>query len=96
MPHPNRTQRRPSSPRPTGEKILNCYAITEGSNPDAKAFWTRIGRAFKNRDGSLTLRLNALPVDAKIIVRAEDPRPRQEAPSDGSDGEPVDSDGIPF
>jgi hypothetical protein len=35
--------------------------VTRGESK--KGFWTRIGTAFKNRDGSLNLRFDYLPAD---------------------------------
>jgi hypothetical protein len=65
-----------------------------GAGP--KSYWTRVGVGFVNRDGSITLRLDALPVNGTLQVRewepqerrqdlGEAPRPRprpQQAPSD--------------
>jgi hypothetical protein len=40
-----------------------------------KAFWTEIGVGFTNRDGSITLKLNLVPLDGGMIqVRAIEPR----------------------
>ena len=38
-----------------------------------KSFWTRIGMAFVNKDGSLNAFLDTLPIDGKIHIR--DPKP---------------------
>lgn len=56
------------------------YAITEREN--AKSIWTRIGSAFTNRDGSLTVRLDALPVNGVLQVR--EPDERRDAPNGGA------------
>ena len=56
------------------------YAITERDN--AKSIWTRIGSAFTNRDGSLTVRLDALPVNGVLQVR--EPDERRETPAGGA------------
>jgi hypothetical protein len=52
------------------------------------AFWTRIGTAFRNRDGvSFTLRFNYLPADlANTTIQLREPRA---AKSDESGGEPA-------
>ena len=34
-----------------------------------KSYWTRVGVGFVNRDGSLTLRLDAIPVNGTLQVR---------------------------
>ncbi len=46
----------------------SCFTVrTRGDNK--KAFWARIGSAWTNRDGSFTLRLDALPMNGEIVVR---------------------------
>lgn len=45
-----------------------------------KDFWLRIGTAFENRDGSLSVILDALPTNGKIIVRDEKPREEADPP----------------
>jgi len=44
-----------------GPKRLGVYAIPE-SRDGEKKFWTRIGVAFTNRDGSIAILLDALPL----------------------------------
>jgi len=39
---------------------------TEG---EAKSFWTKVGVAFENRDGSWSLELNAIPVSGRLQMR---------------------------
>jgi hypothetical protein len=39
------------------------------------AFWLRVGVAFINRDGSLNVRLDALPVTGTLHIR--DPKPEE-------------------
>ena len=60
-----------------GGKRLVVLAITEyGEDPATgkkRTKWTRIGRAFPNRDGSTTLLLDAFPIgSAKLQIREED------------------------
>lgn len=60
-----------------GDRRLVVLAITEyGEDPATgkkRTKWTRIGRAFQNRDGSTTLLLDAFPIgSSKIQVREED------------------------
>ncbi len=50
------------------------YAITEREG--SRSIWTRIGGAWNNKDGSITLRLDALPVSGILQVR--DPEERRE------------------
>ncbi len=41
-----------------------------------KSFWVRIGAGFTNRDGSMNLHLDALPVNGKLQVRDWEPERR--------------------
>jgi hypothetical protein len=55
-----------------GGRRLAVFAITEPREGETKARWTRIGRAFDNRDGSIALLLNALPLGTdRLQVREE-------------------------
>ena len=49
------------------------YMITEREG--ARSIWTRVGSAWVNRDGSTTLRLDALPLSGTLQVRDPEPRP---------------------
>ncbi len=40
----------------------------KGDRP-SKSFWTKIGVAFENRDGSYSLHLAAIPVSGKLQMR---------------------------
>lgn len=57
------------------------YAITEreGTREGSKSFWTRVGSAWTNRDGSITVRLDALPVSGVLQVRDADEHREQGA-----------------
>jgi hypothetical protein len=44
-----------------------------------KEYWNSVGKAFTNRDGSYTVRLNALPVNGTLLIR--DPRPKAAEPA---------------
>jgi hypothetical protein len=49
-----------------------------------KSFWTRVGVGFVNRDGSLTLRLDAIPLGGSLQVREwQEPADRRPDPGDG-------------
>ena len=45
----------------------DAFRIAEGK--DGKSFWTRIGTAFVNKDGSLNVYLDAIPLDGKLQIR---------------------------
>jgi hypothetical protein len=49
----------------------SVYAITERGE---KSFWTRVGVAFENRDRSITVQLDALPVSGRLQIRDDEPR----------------------
>ncbi|MCA2976731.1 MAG: hypothetical protein INH37_00460 [Myxococcaceae bacterium] len=50
----------------SGERLV-AYAIRERKGTVSS--WVRIGSAWVNRDGSLNLYLDALPVDGKVHIR---------------------------
>jgi hypothetical protein len=46
------------------------YTVIDRVDGEGKrSFWLRIGAAFVNRDGSFTVRLNALPVNGSLQIR---------------------------
>jgi len=47
------------------------FAITERGD---KSYWTRVGVAYVNKDGSITCRLDALPVSGTLQVRDDEAR----------------------
>ncbi len=47
------------------------YTVQERAK---RKLWLRIGTAFVNRDGSLTVRLDALPLSGTLIIRDPDPK----------------------
>jgi len=55
---------------------LAVYAIPE-SRDGEKTFWPRIGAAFTNRDGSITLLLDALPIGTNKLQVREPKAPAQ-------------------
>lgn len=57
-----------------GKKWKAVYTIVEQARPGGtRKLWLRIGIAFVNRDGSLNIRLDAMPVNGTLHVR--DPMP---------------------
>lgn len=58
-----------TQPRPRA-----VYVVTERAVPDGtfRTFWTKVGKAFENRDGSVTLKLDALPLSGMLQIRDED------------------------
>lgn len=57
-------------------KVKFIYVIT---GKGERKFWSKVGVAFVNRDGSLNCKLDSLPVDGELHIRdytARDERPR--------------------
>lgn len=48
-------------------KMKAVYTVIERS--PGKSYWTRVGVGFVNQDGSLNLRLDALPTNGTLQVR---------------------------
>jgi hypothetical protein len=82
--------------------IYSLSKYTDKKTNQEKTSFKRIGAAFKNRDGSLTLELEAFPVSGRAQVRDEDKdkaeRARREAERQrsGDAAEPGAEDDIPF
>ncbi len=67
-----------------GGRRLAVYAIPEKREGE-KSFWTKIGVAFTNRDGSINLLLDALPLGTnrlQIREMRDDARPSASRRSD--------------
>jgi len=58
-------------------KIVWAVVERTQSGSATKSFWTRVGVGFVNRDGSLTLRLDAIPLSGRLQVREWEPMDRQ-------------------
>lgn len=55
-------------PSPTWKSV---YAVIERG---PKKHWLRVGMAFVNRDGSINVRLDAIPLSGQLHIRDEAPR----------------------
>ena len=53
------------------------YTIIENNGGDY--YWQRVGSAWTNKDGSINLSLNALPLNGKLHIR--EPKPDEESES---------------
>ena len=53
----------------------DVFTIKE--NGKDKGYWVKIGRAFVNKDGSLNVYLDALPLTGQLHIR--DPKPKEGA-----------------
>jgi hypothetical protein len=68
-----------------GASMKVVYTVVERA--PGKSFWTRVGVGFVNRDGSMNLKLDAMPVNGTLQVRDWDDRDgasRQGPPSPSS------------
>jgi len=61
-------------------KFKHLVAVVErGEGENKKNYWTRIGVAFENRDGSFNLRFDYIPADmAHTTIQLREPNPRDE------------------
>ncbi|MEW6440242.1 MAG: hypothetical protein AB1640_04830 [bacterium] len=53
--------------------MKDVFTIIEKEGWD-KGIWRKVGSAFENRDGSLTIFLDALPVNGRLHVRERKPK----------------------
>jgi hypothetical protein len=53
-----------------GSKPWAAYNIIKREG--GKNIWSRVGSAFKNRDGSMNIFLDAFPIGGKIQIREDD------------------------
>ena len=51
-----------------------------------KGFWTRIGTAFQNQDGSWNLRFDYLPTDPSVTIQMRAVRSAEQAAQNGASG----------
>ena len=58
-------------------KMKVVYVISERNS---KSYWTRIGVAFVNHDGSLNVKLEAVPVSGELQIRDYSPREESTTP----------------
>ena len=49
-----------------------AYTIVE-RDKDGRKFWVRIGAAIVNRDGSMNVKLDAMPVNGQLHIRDYQP-----------------------
>ena len=61
-----------------GTKTLRVYNIIENTNDKEKNYWQPIGIAFINRDGSLNVKLNSLPLNGSLHIREQYSEPGSE------------------
>ncbi len=52
-------------------RMMVVYTIIEKQGIE-KPFWVKVGACFTNRDGSLNVYLDALPVNGRLHIRTKD------------------------
>ena len=57
----------------TEKQRYAVYTIVENAS-GGDDFWQRIGIGFQNKDGSVNVILNALPVNGTLHIRVDEPR----------------------
>lgn len=70
---------------PAGAKNYKVVYTIVTRERDGQKFWLRVGAAFRNRDGSINIKLDAMPTNGELQIRdqrsdrpdrgAEDARP---------------------
>ncbi len=55
---------------PLNKSMKTVYTVIERGQ--GKSIWVRVGTGYTNRDGSLNLRLDAIPVNGMLQVREWD------------------------
>lgn len=53
---------------PTKTPTHSCYTVRP-TGTDKKGFWVEIGAAWTNKDGSLSVKLDALPVNGDMVIQ---------------------------
>lgn len=69
-----------------GKKWKAVYTIVERAGDSSKKFWLRIGTAFVNRDGSINVKLDAMPTNGTLHIRDYEPVYPNARPTDEEDG----------
>ena len=67
-----------------GQAMKAVFAVIDRGA--GKSYWTRIGVGFVNRDGSITLKLDAYPVNGTVQVREWEPEGARRGNEDGEGG----------
>lgn len=59
------------STSPAKKPAFIAYQVRDNKAQDAKSkgFWNRIGAAWSNKDGGLTLILESVPLDGRIVLQ---------------------------
>ncbi len=67
-----------ASATPNSKPAYQAFHVRESTQ--GKDFWSPIGAAWRNRDDSLTLQLNCLPLDGRVVLQIPKERNETEQP----------------
>lgn len=59
-------------------RLLDVYAISEQPERQARDRWTKIGIGFVNRDDSINVVLDALPINGRMHIRLREAKKTKE------------------
>jgi hypothetical protein len=60
------------------KSVWTMVERTPSGGGATKSYWTRVGVGFVNRDASITLKLDALPINGTLQVREWEPYERRQ------------------
>lgn len=49
--------------------MKEVFTVIENTNKEGKSLWIRVGVAFVNKDGSINVKLNCLPLNGSLHIR---------------------------
>lgn len=68
-------------------KPFGVFTVRESPKKGERGFWTRIGSAFPHQDGEgFNLRLDALPLDGKLVILPPKEEPAEAVPASEPSG----------
>lgn len=62
---------------------FHVYTVVERKRQE-RARWLRVGGGWENKDGSINVALDALPVNGRLNIRAADEDGAEDAPDEGA------------
>jgi hypothetical protein len=65
------------------KRMQAVYAVVP--KPEGKDVWLRVGTAFENRDGSISVLLDAIPTNGRLQIRQYQPRDAAHARTDAAE-----------
>jgi hypothetical protein len=79
---PQRTERNMEEQKKDMKAVWTIVERGQG-NGMTKSYWTRVGVGFVNKDGSITLKLDCIPISGTLQVREWEPYERRADAVDG-------------